>query len=274
MKTLSLSLLLLISLCARASETNIFFPLLKAGDRTFTNARVTSITATHAIVWHAGGGSRVALTNFAPEIQKRFDYDPDLAARVNATAAANAAAHAENEYIRAARAAVERNYKADLARARAAYEYKFRLSEAKAKAALEKLKRAEGNLQDAKADREAAWDRYIFTDPEVMHKSVGSGGRRIVNEDTRRADARASDQDVRQAAAAIPALREAAAAAVKAHNEEARKLKSEYLAAVLAIDNHYATLRAQTEAALAARQTAPKNNSQKIKKSVDTNREM
>jgi hypothetical protein len=258
MKTL-LNLLLLWCAPAFAAQTN-FFPLLEAGNNTYTNARVTSVTATYAIVWHAGGGSRVFLTNFSKDLQKRFGYNATNATRITAKEIAAEKVRQENQFARDTRAGVERSYKAEIARARAEYDYKFKLSEAKAKAALDQLNRAQGNLENAQDAREAAWDRYIYTDSEVMHKSVGSGGRRVVNEDTRRADAHASDADVRETAKAIPALKDAAAKAIKEHKEEARRLSQEYMKASGEIADRYVQLRAQTEAALSAREKAKTNS--------------
>lgn len=79
MKTFALLLLLLASFqTSHAAEEK--FPLLKAGDVTYTNVTVTSKTANEIFILHAGGVANLKLKNLSPELQKQFGFDPEKAA--------------------------------------------------------------------------------------------------------------------------------------------------------------------------------------------------
>lgn len=75
---MKIALLILAASLTASAQTN-FFPLLKAGGTTYTNATIRSVTAADAIVSFDGGGARVALSNLTPDLQKRFGYDPQKA---------------------------------------------------------------------------------------------------------------------------------------------------------------------------------------------------
>ena len=62
------------------AETRL--PLLHAGDESFTNVMVTSVTPTDLYFSHAGGMGNVKLKNLDDALQKRFHYDPTNAANV------------------------------------------------------------------------------------------------------------------------------------------------------------------------------------------------
>jgi len=74
-------LLLSLFLAIQAEAQTNFFPLLNVGATTYTNARITSVTAADAIVLFDGGGARVPLSNMPPHIQKQYGYDAGKAAK-------------------------------------------------------------------------------------------------------------------------------------------------------------------------------------------------
>lgn len=57
------------------AQTN-FFPSLRAGDATYENVKIESVTATNVLIFHDGGAVRVAFTNLPTFIQKQYGYDP------------------------------------------------------------------------------------------------------------------------------------------------------------------------------------------------------
>ena len=74
--------------CATA-QTNDIYPVLRTLDgNSYTNVEVVSATPTHLTVFFDGGGTRIAFTNLSQEIQKKYKFDPALAA---AAASAEAA---------------------------------------------------------------------------------------------------------------------------------------------------------------------------------------
>jgi hypothetical protein len=72
--------LVLVLVMSANADTNVF-PLLTIGDRTYTNARISSVTATDAIVIFDGGGTKVPLTNLPPDLQRKFPYDAEKAGK-------------------------------------------------------------------------------------------------------------------------------------------------------------------------------------------------
>ena len=57
-------------------------PLLQAGDESFTNVVVTSVTPTDLYFRHAGGMGNVKLKNLDASLQSRFGYNATNAANV------------------------------------------------------------------------------------------------------------------------------------------------------------------------------------------------
>ncbi|PWU21451.1 MAG: hypothetical protein C5B50_01625 [Verrucomicrobia bacterium] len=88
-----------------ADAAPIKFDLLKAGSHTYTNVTVVGFNATEIYIKHDGGLADLKLRNLEPEVQKRFNYDPQRAeaaesgkaeddARYMATLASNSVARA------------------------------------------------------------------------------------------------------------------------------------------------------------------------------------
>ena len=76
---------------ARADET---LPALKAGNNTYSNVTVTTVTATDIYFTYAGGMGNAKLKQLSPELQKHFGYDPKQAEEVEQKrAAANVQYH-------------------------------------------------------------------------------------------------------------------------------------------------------------------------------------
>ncbi|HEY6169000.1 MAG TPA: hypothetical protein VI454_13240 [Verrucomicrobiae bacterium] len=63
-----------------SAQTNEIIPILSVGDRVFTNARITSVTAGDAVVMFQGGGTRVKLENLPEPFRTKY-YDPEKAAK-------------------------------------------------------------------------------------------------------------------------------------------------------------------------------------------------
>jgi thioredoxin-related protein len=61
---------------ARADEK---FPVLKAGNETYTNVTVTAVSATDIFFTHSSGMGNVKIKNLSPDLQKHFGYDPKKA---------------------------------------------------------------------------------------------------------------------------------------------------------------------------------------------------
>jgi len=59
-------------------QTN-FFPLLVCSNATYTDATIESVTPATVTIWWSGGGERISITNLPPELQRRYNYDPQAA---------------------------------------------------------------------------------------------------------------------------------------------------------------------------------------------------
>jgi cytochrome c biogenesis protein CcmG, thiol:disulfide interchange protein DsbE len=77
-----LSLFVLSILTAAAAPAADRFPVLHAGDESFTNVVVTSVTPTDLYFSHAAGMGNVKLKNLDPALQKHFNYNPTKAANL------------------------------------------------------------------------------------------------------------------------------------------------------------------------------------------------
>ncbi len=75
---LKLVMLLLLGAAplVRASADTNTFAVLECKGQTFTNARISSVTAAYAIVFFDGGGKKVPLSDLPPFLQERYGYDP------------------------------------------------------------------------------------------------------------------------------------------------------------------------------------------------------
>lgn len=80
MKATSLAVLTMITVATVVAADR--FPLLQAGDETFTNVTVTSVTPTDLYFSHAGGMGNVKLRDLDAEVQKHFKYNPTNAANI------------------------------------------------------------------------------------------------------------------------------------------------------------------------------------------------
>jgi cytochrome c biogenesis protein CcmG, thiol:disulfide interchange protein DsbE len=78
---LGLGLATLVALGLPAGD-NDRLPLLHAGDETYTNVLVTTVTPTDLYFSHAGGMGNVKLQKLSRELQKRFNYNPTNAANL------------------------------------------------------------------------------------------------------------------------------------------------------------------------------------------------
>jgi len=83
-------------LTAVSTRAETRFPLLHAGDESFTNVVVYSVTPTDLYFSHAGGMGNVKLKTLDAALQKRFNYNPTNAANV-----AQAQAEATKRYYMA-----------------------------------------------------------------------------------------------------------------------------------------------------------------------------
>jgi hypothetical protein len=64
-----------------AAQTSDTYPILRTLDgHAYTNAEVSSATASYLIVLYDGGGSKIPLTNLPPELQRKYHFDPVAAA--------------------------------------------------------------------------------------------------------------------------------------------------------------------------------------------------
>jgi len=91
MKTISLTALTLFAAMTVGAADR--FPMLHAGDDSFTNVTVTSVTPTDLYFTHAGGMGNVKLKDLDAALQKHFKYNPTNAARI-----ANSQAEATRQY--------------------------------------------------------------------------------------------------------------------------------------------------------------------------------
>lgn len=81
-----LAALTLVTATSLTAEQRL--PLLHAGDESFTNVVVTTVTPTDLYFSHAGGMGNVKLKDLDAGLQQRFHYNPTNAARVAAAQAA------------------------------------------------------------------------------------------------------------------------------------------------------------------------------------------
>jgi thiol-disulfide isomerase/thioredoxin len=81
----------ILNVVTGAADTR--FPLLHAGDESFTNVVIMSVTSTDLYFSHAGGMGNVKLKNLDAALQKRFNYNATNAANV-----AQAQAQATRQY--------------------------------------------------------------------------------------------------------------------------------------------------------------------------------
>jgi len=93
-KTLWLSAITILNAVGAPAETRL--SLLHAGDESFTNVVVYSVTPTDLYFSHAGGMGNVKLKTLDAALQKRFNYNPTNAANV-----AEAQARATRQYYMA-----------------------------------------------------------------------------------------------------------------------------------------------------------------------------
>ena len=70
------TLILTVAFSAAADEK---LAVLKAGNETYTNVNVTSISATDIYFTHDGGMANVKIQRLSPELQKHFHFDPEKA---------------------------------------------------------------------------------------------------------------------------------------------------------------------------------------------------
>ena len=77
---LRLPVLVTLITCSVAAETRL--PVLHAGDESFTNVVVYSVTATDLYFRHAAGMGNVKLKTLDAALQKQFGYNPTNAASV------------------------------------------------------------------------------------------------------------------------------------------------------------------------------------------------
>jgi hypothetical protein len=68
--------LALLPLAVRADEK---LPVLRAGNVTYSNITVTTVSATDVYFTFAGGMGNVKLKDLSPDLQQHFKYDPDKA---------------------------------------------------------------------------------------------------------------------------------------------------------------------------------------------------
>jgi hypothetical protein len=107
MKAKILFLTILVSISSFA-QTNNVIPRLKVGERIYTNAQISSASATEAIVRFDGGGARVNLEDL-PEPYRSKYFDPEKAKAAKISAARKFAEKKELE--EASRKAALENWK-------------------------------------------------------------------------------------------------------------------------------------------------------------------
>jgi hypothetical protein len=78
---LKLVILLLLGAAplARAADDTNTFAVLECKNQSFTNARISSVTAAYAIIFYDGGGKKVPLGDLPQFLQERYGYDPNKA---------------------------------------------------------------------------------------------------------------------------------------------------------------------------------------------------
>jgi hypothetical protein len=95
MKCLIAVNLFIIEFCCQLglAQTNDTYSILKTLDGArYTNAEVSSVTAAYAIVFYDGGGMKIPLTNFPPELQRKYHFDAAGAAALEKVEAEKQAA--------------------------------------------------------------------------------------------------------------------------------------------------------------------------------------
>jgi hypothetical protein len=79
MKIIALFFILVIGDSLKA-QTNDFIPFLFAGNECYTNAQIIRANPAYAVVDHAGGITKIAMSNLPAVLQRKFDYSPSNAA--------------------------------------------------------------------------------------------------------------------------------------------------------------------------------------------------
>jgi thiol-disulfide isomerase/thioredoxin len=74
-----------------AAKTDEKLPVLTAGNDTYSNVTVTSVSATDVYFTYPGGMANVKIKNLSPDLQKHFSYDPKKAQEVELQQAQNQA---------------------------------------------------------------------------------------------------------------------------------------------------------------------------------------
>jgi len=74
-----LAALVLIQVSVLTAAEEIKLNSLKVGSRTYRRVKILGVSVTDLYFRHADGISNVKLRNLSPELQKRFDYDPEAA---------------------------------------------------------------------------------------------------------------------------------------------------------------------------------------------------
>ncbi|HSY19971.1 MAG TPA: thioredoxin family protein [Candidatus Acidoferrales bacterium] len=84
--------LALLPLGARADEK---LPVLRAGNITYSNITVSTVSATDVYFTYSGGMGNVKLKDLSPDLQQHFKYDPDKAREAEQKQAENKAKYHE-----------------------------------------------------------------------------------------------------------------------------------------------------------------------------------
>ena len=79
-----------------ADDTNVI-PSLAIAGQTYTNVEIGTVTGSRVTIFYDGGGQRVAISNLPGYLQKRLNYDPELARKQDAAEAARSKERAEKE---------------------------------------------------------------------------------------------------------------------------------------------------------------------------------
>ncbi|HEY5345085.1 MAG TPA: thioredoxin family protein [Verrucomicrobiae bacterium] len=83
----------LIVFCALAvnARADEIIPVLQVGSETYSNVTVTSVSQTDIFFTYAGGMANVKIKKLSPELQRHFNFNPDLAQAIELKQAANKA---------------------------------------------------------------------------------------------------------------------------------------------------------------------------------------
>ena len=76
-----LAILLFVGLSTFAQTNEPVIGVLPAGGQFYTNAQITRVTPAYAVVSYDGGIVQLALSDLPVAYQKKYNYDPDTAAR-------------------------------------------------------------------------------------------------------------------------------------------------------------------------------------------------